>query len=168
MAREVLSGVLVEVLDSQVAAAAAGKKMNEVINAAKNVMGGVHFFVIVDTLKYLVNGGRVPKVAGWAESLLNIKPIFMLKNGEAHSVARARTYLSAVKQIMELSKNRIVKGLPLHVAVIHAAETEKAEELKNRIASSFDCAELMITDFTPVIGAHTGPGVIGLAFYCGE
>ncbi|MBN1375872.1 MAG: DegV family protein [Dehalococcoidia bacterium] len=181
MAREVLEDVAIEVLDSQVAAAAegfvvlaaaraasAGKKMNEVINAARQVMSSVHLYVAVDTLKYLIKGGRVPKVVGWAGSLLNIKPILTLKNGEARPVARARTYLSAVRQMMEMSKNKIVSGLPLHVAVMHAAELEKAEELKKQIASSFDCAELMITDFTPVIGAHTGPGVIGLAFYCGE
>ena len=51
---------------------------------------------------------------------------------------------------------------------MHAAEPEKAEELKNQISSSFDCAELMVTEFTPVMGTHTGPGLIGLAFYCGE
>ena len=181
MSREALSDIAVEVLDSQVAAAAegfvvlaaaraaaAGKKMDEVINAAKNVISSVQLFVMVDTLKYLIKGGRVPRVAGWAGTLLNIKPILTLKNGEAHPVARARTYLSAIKQIMEMSRNRIVRGLPLHVAVIHAAEPEKAEQLKSQIAASFDCAELMITDFTPVIGVHTGPGVIGLAFYCGE
>jgi len=181
MAREALSEITVEVLDSQVAAAAegfvvlaaaraaaAGKKMDEVINAAKNVMSSVQLFVIVDTLKYLVRGGRVPRVVGWAGALLKIKPIITLKDGEAHPVARARTYLSAIKQIMKMSKDRMVKGLPLHIAVIHAAEPEKAEELKTMISSTFDCAELMITDFTPVIGAHTGPGVVGLAYYCGE
>jgi DegV family protein with EDD domain len=180
MAKETLSGITVEVLDSQVAAAAegfvvlaaaktaaAGQKMDDVIKAAKNVMSSVHLMVVVDTLKYLVKGGRVPKVAGWAGSLLNIKPIIMLRNGEAHPVARARTQVAAIKQVMEMSKKMIVKSLPLHMAVIHAAEPEKAEELKNQISSSFDCAELMITDFTPVIGAHTGPGVIGVAFYNG-
>ena len=181
MASEVLSDITVEVLDSQVAAAAegfvvlaaaraaaAGKKLDEVIDVAKNVISSVHLLVVVDTLKYLIKGGRVPRVVGWAGSLLNIKPIITLKDGEVHPVARARTYLSAIKQIMAMSKNRIVKGLPLHVAVIHAAEPEKAEELKNQISLSFDCVELMITDFTPVIGAHTGPGVIGLAFYCDD
>ena len=181
MAREVLSDVVIEVLDSQVAAAAegfvvlsaaraaaVGKKMDEVVKAARDVISNVHLFVAVDTLKYLIKGGRVPRVVGWAGSLLNIKPIITLKGGEAHPVARARTYLSAIKRIMEMSKDRIVKGMPLHVAVMHAAEPEKAEELRSQIASSFDCAELMITDFTPVIGAHTGPGVVGLAFYCGE
>ncbi|MDD5312838.1 MAG: DegV family protein [Dehalococcoidia bacterium] len=181
MAREALSHVVVEVLDSQVAAAAegfvvlaaaraaaAGMKMDEVVKAARQVINSVNLYVVVDTLKYLIKGGRVPRVVGWAGSLLNIKPILMLRNGEAHPVARARTYLSAVKQIMELSKNKIIKGLPLHMAVIHAAEPEKAAQLKEQVAASFDCAELIVTDFTPVIGAHTGPGVVGLAFYCGE
>ncbi len=181
MAGDVLPNVAVEVLDSQTAAAAQGfvvlaaakvtamgKGITEVINAAKNVMGHVHLLAIVDTLQYLARGGRVPKVVAWAGSLLNIKPIITLKDGEAYPASRARTYLGAMKRMMEMMKNRVDKGLPLHVAVMHAAEPEKAAELKNRISSSFDCAELMVTEFTPVMGAHTGPGLVGVAFYNGK
>jgi len=181
MAREALSNVVVEVVDCRTAAAAegfvvlaaaraaaAGKKMDEVISAAKNVMNSVQFYAVLDTLKYLIRGGRLNRVAGWAGTLLNIKPIIMLKDGVVHPAGRARTYLEAIKQILEMSKAKIVGKLPLHVSIMHAADPEKAEELKRQITSSYDCAELIVTDLTPVMGVHAGPGIIGLAFYCGE
>ena len=63
---------------------------------------------------------------------------------------------------------RVVKGQPLYVAVMHADALNEAIVLRNRISSQFDCAELFITEFTPVMGVHTGPGVIGVAFYSGD
>lgn len=180
MARETLSNVAVEVLDSNAAAAAegfvvlsaaraaaAGKRMEEVIAAARDVSNIVHLVAVIDTLKYLAKSGRAPRVIAWAGTLLKIKPIVMLKDGVVHPAGRARTSIAALKQMMKMSKNMIVKGLPLHMAVMHAGAPEKAEELKNQIASSYDCSELMLTEFTPVMGAHTGPGLIGVAFYCG-
>ena len=63
---------------------------------------------------------------------------------------------------------KVVKGQPLHVAVIHADALNRAKELMGEILSRFDCAELFITEFTPVMGVHTGPGVVGVAFYSGD
>ena len=60
---------------------------------------------------------------------------------------------------------KVVEKPSLHVAVMHADAPDKAAVLRNRIASQFDCAELFITEFTPVMGVHTGPGLLGIAFY---
>ena len=60
-----------------------------------------------------------------------------------------------------------IKG-SLHAAVMHADAPDKATELRNRITSQFDCTELFVTEFTPVMGVHTGPGLVGVAFYSGE
>jgi len=65
-------------------------------------------------------------------------------------------------------RQKIVTGLPLHGAVMHADALDKAMALRDQISSQFDCAELFTTEFTPVMGAHTGPGVIGVAFYSGD
>jgi len=181
MAREILSDVTIEVLDSRTAAAAEGfvvlaaaraaamnKTLLEVIDTAKKVMSGVHLFAVIDTLKYLAKGGRVPRLAAWAGSLLDIKPIVFLKDGEAIPVARERTSLRAVHKMIEMTEKAVIKGLPLHMAIMHAAEREKAEDLKRQISSLFNCAELFVTEFTPVMGAHTGPGLLGVSFYCGD
>ena len=181
MAKEALPNVVIEVLDCGTAAAAQGlvvlaaaraaalgKSLTEVIETAKSVMQRVNLFAALDTLHYLVKGGRVPKAAALVGSLLQIKPIFTITDGEAHPVVNARTNPGAMKRLLKLMGQKIVKGQPLHVAVMHADALDRAIGLKNQISSQFDCAELFITEFTPVMGVHTGPGVIGVAFYSGE
>jgi len=149
-------------------AAASGEGLTGVIETAKSVMQRVRLFVMLDTLRYLVKGGRAPKVAALATSLLKIKPILTIINGEAHLVTNPRTTAGAMKRILKLMGQKIVTGQPLHVAVMHADAMDEAIVLKKQISSHFDCKEIFITEFTPVIGAHTGPGVIGVAFYSGE
>ena len=63
---------------------------------------------------------------------------------------------------------KVAGGQPLHVAVVHADALDEAIEIKNRIAAHFNCEELFVTEFTPVMGVHTGPGLIGVAFYSGD
>ncbi len=58
-----------------------------------------------------------------------------------------------------------MKGQPLHVAVMHADVPALARTLKQRIAAKFNCRDIFITEFTPVMGVHTGPGLVGVAFY---
>lgn len=181
MAKEVLPNVVIELLDCTTAAAgqglvvlsaaraaALGKDLAEVAATARSVMHRVHLFATLDTLRYLVKGGRVPKAAGLASSLLQIKPIFTVNDGDALPVVNARTTAGAIKRILEIMEQKIVKGQPLHVAVMHADALDRAEALRNQISSRFDCAELFVTEFTPVMGVHTGPGVIGVAFYNGD
>jgi len=178
MAKEVLPNVAIEVLDCGTAAAAqglvvlaaaraaaSGKSLAEVVEVAKSVMGRVNLFATLDTLKYLVKGGRVPKAAALAGSLLRIKPIFTISAGDAHPVTNARTNNGATKRLLEIMEQKIADGQPLHVAVMHADAPDRAEELVDEISSRFGCAELFITEFTPVMGVHTGPGLVGIAFY---
>jgi len=181
MAKDAIPNVAIEVLEGTTAAAgqglvalaaaraaASGKSLTEVIETASGVMQKVSLFAMLDTLYYLVKGGRVPKAAGLVNSLLQIKPIFTVNQGDAHTVALPRSTPSAIKRMLKLMGQRVVTGQPLHVAVMHADSLDKAVVLRNRISSQFDYAELFITEFTPVMGVHTGPGVIGVAFYSGD
>ncbi len=181
IAKGTLSHVVIEILDSRTAtiaegfvalaaarAAAMGKNLTEVTEAAKSVIQRVNLFVALDTLHYLVRGGRVPKAAAWASSLLQIKPVLTVADGEAHLVTNPRTTAGAMNRILQIMEQKVVRGQPLHVAVTHADALDKAIALRNQISSQFDCAELLLTEFTPVMGAHTGPGVIGVAFYNGD
>lgn len=168
----------VEVLDSRLAAAAegwvvlaaaraaaAGQELAEVRSQAAEVAGRAHLVAMLATLKYLEMGGRVPKVIASLGALLDIKPLVSFKDGEIHALSRARTYQAATRQVLEESRKRMVDGRPLHMAVMHAAEPEKAARFKEEVARSFDCREIIVAELSPVIGSHTGPGVIGLAFY---
>ncbi|MFH1002793.1 MAG: DegV family protein [Chloroflexota bacterium] len=177
-AREGLPGINISVMECTSAAAgqglvvlaaaqaaAAGGSLAEVAGAAGAVMARVNLFAALDTLYYLVKGGRVPKAAGLANSVLKIKPVFTVHGGEAHTVALPRTTASAINQMLKLMKKKAGNEQPLHVAVMHADAPEQAVSLRDRITAQFRCTELFITEFTPVMAVHSGPGVIGVAFY---
>jgi len=177
-ARQAILGVGIEVLECTTAAAGqglvtlsaaraaeAGKTLQEVIAAAKNTMSCVHLFATLDTLQYLARSGRVPQAAAMVNSLLNIKPIFALEPGGARTVALPRTTESAIKRMLKLMEAKVVAGKVLRVAVMHADAPEEAAEIGGQVQARFNPAELFITEFTPVMGVHTGPGLIGIAFY---
>jgi len=136
------------------------------------LLGSIPFAYIAARLKKRIDirqvGGRVPQAAALVNSLLKIKPIFTLNHAEARTVAIPRTIPSAIKCMLKMLEQRIIKGQPLHIAVMHADAPDRAVALKDRIASQFDCTELFITEFTPVMGVHTGPGLLGIAFYSGD
>ncbi len=146
-------------------AAAEDKSLSEVMEVANSIMSRVNLFATLDTLHYLVKSGRVPQAAALVNSLLKIKPVFTLNHSDAHTVALPRTIPSAIKQMLKLMEQHTTERKPLHVAVMHADAMDKAVALKNRISSQFNCTELFITEFTPVMGVHTGPGLLGIAFY---
>ena len=181
MAKEELPDVTIELLDSEIAAAAqglialeaakaaaSGKSLSEVVETAKNVRRRVHLLIMLDTLYYLAKGGHVPKIMSLAGSIIKIKPILTFKEGEAEPIANPRTTSKAIERMLQLMEEWMVKGEPLHVAVTHADVEDEAIKLRDRIASQYDCADLFITEFTPVMGAHTGPGVIGICFFSGN
>ena len=173
-----MPGLAIEVIDCSTAAAGQGLvalaaaraaatnlALTEVKEVTVHIMKQVNLFATLDTLHYLAKGGRVPQAAALLNSLLKIKPIFSLNHAGAHTVALPRTIGSAMERILKLMDKNVSKGQPLHVAVMHADALDRAETLKNRIASQFECNELFITEFTPVMGVHTGPGLLGVAFY---
>jgi DegV family protein with EDD domain len=151
MAKEVCKNVEITVIDSQTAAAAeglivlaaaraayAGKDMNEVIRITHETMEKVNLYAALDTLYYLVKGGRAPKIAALTSSMLKIKPILTIHHGEAFPLTNPRTTTGAIKRFLELMKNKIIPGEPLHVAVMHADALDKAILLRDEISARFD------------------------------
>ncbi len=177
LAREELPETTIEVLDSESAAgsqgfvalaaaraASSGADLAQVMEATRGVMSRVEILGLMDTLYYVAKGGHVPKVAAWTASFFSIKPILGIKSDEVKLVARVRTKSRAVKRLLDIMKERVNQD-PVHVSVMHADALEEAQKLRDRVANQFNCVELFITDFTPVMGVHTGPGVLALAFY---
>jgi DegV family protein with EDD domain len=180
-AKKTIRDAVIEVIECSTAAAGQGlvalaaaraaaldKNLEEVCEIARNIMSKTNIFAMLDTLHYLAKSGRVPQAAALVNSVLNIKPIFTLNHSDAHTVAVPRTIRSAIKRILKLMDSHIDKALPLHVAVMHADAPQHAATLKKSISSQFDCSELFITEFTPVMGVHTGPGLFGVAYYSDE
>jgi DegV family protein with EDD domain len=180
MAGKELPGTVIEIIDSDTAAgaqglvvlaaaraASAGKDLAEVTTIARDVMQKVYLFAMLDTLHYLVKGGRVPRVLNMATSLLQIKPIVTIRDGEAHPYTNARTTDGGLKRLVKIVERKIVKDLPLHMVVMHADAEKNARVLMQELSAKFSPDELMLNEFTPVMGVHTGPGLVGVAFYNG-
>ena len=104
-------------------------------------------------------------IAHAGTSLLKIKPVFELHRGEIQSIARPRTRRRATDRLLSLMTERTASGV-VHASVMQADAPDDAEALRERIASEFDCKELFVSEFTPVMGAHIGPGMMGVAFWC--
>jgi len=172
-----LPGTAIKVLDSQtttaaegfVALAAArsaaeGKNLAEVTKAAEEMRDKVRFFAFLDTVSHVYRSGRIPKIASQAGSILRIKPILTTSSGLVHFAGVARSKKSGVERLLKIMKNKV--GLrPVHVAVMHAYALDEGERLKERVSSEFNCAELWLTEFSPVMGYACGTGTLGLAFY---
>ncbi len=148
-------------------AAAAGADLDSVAARATEMTARVRFYAFFDTLEYLHRGGRIGGAAALLGSALQFKPIIHLVDGRVEPFARPRTRRKATQMLVDTVAEQ-VGGRPVHAAVLHADCADDAEELRQRVADGFDCLELYVTEFTPVMGAHTGPGLLGLAFHVAE
>jgi DegV family protein with EDD domain len=145
-------------------AAAAGADLDAVVARANEIARKVHVYATLDTLEYLRRGGRIGGAAALAGAMLRIKPIVYVSGATVNPFAKPRTMSRAIQLMLEEMARRAGDG-PLHAAVLHADAPDEAEELRQRVKSTFDCVELHVTEFTPVMGVHAGPGVLGLAFF---
>ncbi len=176
--REESPQTAIEVLDSHTAAAAEGlialaaakaasegKPFDDVIAIAKRVKERVKFVGLLETIRHVYRTGRIPKVASEIGSILSIKPLLTSSNGGIHFAAAARTKKTGVQKMLRIMRNHVGKLDPVHVAVMHADVLEEAKKLKEKIAAEFNCVELFITDFSPIMGYATGRGTLALAYY---
>jgi DegV family protein with EDD domain len=170
----------IEVLDSELVTAAqgfvalaaaraaeAGKSLHEVVRAAKEMMSKVYFLAFLDTIRHIYRSGRIPKIAALAGSVLNIKPMLTVSSGLVRFIGAVRSREGGIKRMLKIMRSKVGQS-PVHVAVMHAYAFEEARKLKERVAAEFNCAELWITGFSPVMGYATGTGTLGLAFYKDE
>ncbi|MDD5313264.1 MAG: DegV family protein [Dehalococcoidia bacterium] len=178
MMQEVHPGIKLHVMDSGTAAGAQGfvvyaaaaaafhgDDLSSVLNRAQEAMRGVHLVVCLDTLDYLARSGRVPSLIAKANTFLKIKPIIeLLPLGKGViPVSRVRTRLRAMDRVVEILHERSGSNT-LKVIVQHTNAEQDANMLAKRIQSELICNELYIKDFTPVMGVHTGPGLLGVSF----
>jgi DegV family protein with EDD domain len=179
-AKKELPQLSVEVVDSKTVTAAeglvaltaaraaeAGKSLAEVVKAAEEMRDRVIFLALLETIRHVYRTGRIPKIAAVAGSMLSIKPILAISprtSGVVHFIGAVRSRERGIEKMLKIMRDRVGQS-PAHVAVMHAYAPEDAEKLKERVAAEFNCAELWVTEFSPVMGYATGTGTLGLAFY---
>lgn len=144
--------------------AAQGHRLEEVAHCAERVMARVDFFLTLEDLKYVQRGGRIGEAARLLGSRLKISPVLRLRDGEVRVAAVVRTRRKALLRILELTRER-VRDTPMHASVFHGDAPREAAWMEERVRAQFNCMEFYPTEFTPVMGAHSEPGVVGLAFY---
>lgn len=171
-----MPGVRIEVMDAFTAAAAegmialaaakaaqAGADIEQVINIAQDVRERVKIYVLLDTMKHVYRSGRVPKIASQAGTALNIRPLFSV-GIKVHPVGIVRSRERGIESMLEKMRTK-AEGRPLNVAVMHAYALEAAVELKDRISREFNCHDIWLTEFSPVMGYACGTGTLGISFY---
>ena len=131
---------------------------------ARDVAERTTLVATVDSFEYLRRSGRVRRFQAYAATKLDIKPVFRFHGGDVAPVARPRTRKRAVGRVVEEALGTI-DGRPAHVGVFHASAAAEAAEVADRVGAGADVVERFVVEATPVIGAHTGPGLLGIAFY---
>ncbi len=145
--------------------ASKGCGLKEIIERVQAVKNETKLFVVVDTLENLVKGGRIGKGKALIGSLLKIKPIAFLEEGEYSPVAKVRSHSQAVKylvkQFVKDMKGKTIKG----VGIAHADGLDFAIKLKTQIETVTGYQAVEISPTTPIVSTHTGRGAIGFVYY---
>ncbi|HJX70210.1 MAG TPA: DegV family protein [Dehalococcoidia bacterium] len=175
--KEKLPHTNIEVLDSQTAtgaegfivlaaarAAAEGKGLKEAIEAAQRVKEKVSTIFVLETIRHAYRTGRIPKVAAQVGGLLSVKPMLAIRDGVAHFNGMTRSKEKGVNCLLKAMHKKVGKK-PVHVVVNHTDALEEGERLRQQVRAEFDCVELWLTEFSPLMGYATGRGTLGLAFY---
>jgi DegV family protein with EDD domain len=142
--------------------AAGGASATEVADAVRATCAASTVVFYVDTLEYLRRGGRVGAAAAMVGSALAVKPLLHLADGRLEPVERVRTASRALSRLEELTV-RAAGTRPVDVAVQHLAAAERAQEMADRLRSRLpELRSLIVGEVGAVVGAHVGPGMLGV------
>lgn len=142
----------------------AGASLKECADFAENAHRRTGAFFAVDTLEFLHRGGRIGGAQRFIGSALNLKPILALKEGKVEGVERIRTKGKAHDRVLELVAEQTKGKSNVRIASFHANAMDEAKALLARAASAINPVETILSELSPVVGTHAGPGTVGLAF----
>ncbi len=141
--------------------AAEGETLERVLAEVREAIPNTRLVGFLDTLKYLFLGGRIGRAQALAGSVLNVKPIVTLRDGEFHPSGQARTRARGVERLFDFARKSLnIKEL----AVVHSTTPEEADSLSQRIGASFlDRSRVHLARLGPALGVHGGPGTLAVA-----
>jgi DegV family protein with EDD domain len=144
-------------------AARAGWTMNAIQERLASIRAKTEVIYTLDTLDYLVRGGRIGRVKAMAGALLHLKPIIRVDtDGKYSSVSSTRTINKSMTAMADYLHNKYADA-PMWVTVLHGRFAEKAEEMTEELKEKLNIAKLEVMRISPVLGVHTGPGIVGAA-----
>ncbi len=142
----------------------AGAGLAETAAAVRRLTERVQVRLIVDDLRYLQMGGRIGAAQRWLGAALTLKPILAIEDGRTAIAGTARGHRAALQSLLTMLRDS-AGSRPVHAAVAHAAATRDALWLYDQIADELNVAELHFCDLSPVVGAHVGPGAVGIVHF---
>ncbi len=176
MVSEELDEINVEVIDSQMLSMGLGRlvlyakelidakehNFNRIVEMVKEKKDKIELYFIVETLKYLKEGGRIGKVRGTIAELLNIKPIISInEEGEYYTFDKVRSRKKSIKRLINLTKEKIKDGL-YKVDVMHADAKDEALEIFDKLKGLPNVKDALLGEISPAMVVHSGPGLIGV------
>jgi DegV family protein with EDD domain len=138
-------------------AAQSGASLDAVLDVGRRTIHRVDMYAAFDTLEYLERGGRIGKAQAFLGALLKVNPIICLKDGEVYPLARERSRAKAIDRLYSLATSF---GKIEALAVEYAIDLDEANKLVQRLHSKYPQVPIYISRASPVIGTHTGPGLI--------
>jgi DegV family protein with EDD domain len=148
-------------------AAADGASMNDCITLMKKARENTGIYFVVDTLEFLHRGGRIGGAQRFLGTALNLKPLLALQDGRVEALERIRTKGKAVNRLIELVTELTSGNTKIRLAALHANAPDEGRELLERATAAIKPIESIFTGLSPVVGNHTGPGTVALAYMLG-
>lgn len=147
--------------------AAVGATLAECKQAAEKAYGQIGVYFTVDTLKYLAAGGRINSAKRLLGTALMIKPMLEIRHGKIELVESVLTRRKALEELLNLVEAGIAGRKPVRISVFHALVRETADYLMAECQKRFNPIELILSEVSPVIGCHVGPGTVSIAYQAG-
>lgn len=147
-------------------ASKAGWSMDRILDLMKRIGDACESIYTLDELKYLIHGGRISHMKGIIASLINIKPLIGVEkeNGTYVQLGQVRTFKGALRGLVEQIKKKHPLGSELRVQVLHSQNPEGANYLREQVDQLFKCNWLPMGPMSLVLGAHTGPSMVGVGY----
>jgi DegV family protein with EDD domain len=148
-------------------AAAQGASLQDCKAIAEQARDRTGVLFLLNTLEFLRRGGRIGTAAAFLGTALNLKPILELVNGKVEGIDKVRTWSKASDRLLDIFEERIAGRTPLSIAAVYGGVQPEAAALLERARQRFGISqvnEAVLSPVSPVVGVHTGPGCIGLAY----
>lgn len=142
-----------------------GLSLPAAVKKLESATAGLRLYATFETLEYLVRGGRVGKAAMLVASAANIKPLICLKDGEVLPAGQTLGRNRSIKLILKHVAEELDQTINRPLVVMHAAAASEAENIAGLLSINYPDREILINYFSPVMGTHTGPGLIAVSFW---
>ncbi len=178
VAKDMVPEADVEVVDSlaismgtgfQVLAAARaaeqGKSKEEILRMVRGMIGRMHHYLCLDTLKYLEMGGRVSSFQSTFASLLNVKAILTVKDGALSPYGRVRTRSKSIERLIEIVEENLGTSDPVRLAIMHTRAEAEARQVADVLKARLKVREMFMSELALSLTVHAGPGLVGVIGY---